>query len=222
MEGTQNIRSNRSLRKLYERKVNGVRIVVIFHLIGLAGLSFLPTKPYFLQLVPFHLWLMAFIVLLNHDGAKSKFLWFAGRVILAGWFIEYAGVHTGALFGQYIYGRTLGFKIAGVPVLMGINWLVLVYAAGVSMRKLNVRPVFLRVICSAALLVVLDFLIEPVAARLDYWHWAFNVAPLQNYTCWFAVSALFLFIFERFKFDKQSMVAPSILICQFIFFAALQ
>jgi putative membrane protein len=222
MEGSQNIKPHRSARSLYERELNGVWIVVIFHLVGLAGLYFAPTKPYFLHLVPFHLWLMALIVVFNHDYVNSKFLAFVCIIIAAGWLIEYAGVHTGNLFGDYTYGHTLGFRLSGIPVLIGINWFVLVYAAGVAMRKLKIWSMFLRIIGGATLLVVLDFLIEPVAMRLDYWHWDGNEAPLQNYACWFAVSAVLLFVFEQFKFTKQSMVAPSILICQFIFFAALQ
>jgi putative membrane protein len=90
------------------------------------------------------------------------------------------------------------------------------------MRKLKIKSMLLRVLSGAALLVILDFLIEPVAMRLDYWHWDGNEVPLQNYLCWFITAAALLLVFELFKFKKQSMVAPSILICQFIFFAALQ
>jgi putative membrane protein len=36
------------------------------------------------------------------------------------------------------------------------------------------------------------------------------------------VSAIFLLIFEQFKFKKQSIVAVILLVSQFIFFAALQ
>lgn len=222
MERTQNIKSNRLLHTLHQREIKSIRIVGLFHLVGLAGLYFLFTKPFFLPLVPFHLWLMGLIVLFNHDRLDSKFFWFAGTIILAGWLIEYAGVHTGYLFGDYIYGQTLGFSIGGVPIIMGINWFVLIYATGISMRKLKIRSPFLRVLFGALLLVILDLLIEPVAVRLDYWQWTYSGLQLQNYACWFVVSAIFLFVFERFKFAQQSMVAPSILICQFIFFAALQ
>lgn len=222
MERTQHIKSNRSRRNLYERDANFIRILVIFHLVGLIGLYLPPTKPYFLHLVPFHLWLMALIVLLSHDGIKSKFFLFAGLAALTGWLVEFAGVRTGALFGDYSYGHTLGLKIAGIPILMGVNWFVLIYAAGVAMCKLKIRSMFLRILGGATLLIILDFLIEPVAMRMDYWHWNGNEVPLQNYACWFVVSALLLFVFERFKFGRQSMVAPTMLICQFIFFAALQ
>lgn len=222
MERTQNLKPIRPVRGLYERETNTVRVIVIFHLVGFIGLYFLPTKPYFLHLVPVHLWLMMLLVFINHDEPDTKFLAFTGIVVLAGWLVEYGGVHTGSLFGNYTYGHTLGISILKVPLLMGINWFLLTYATGVSMRKLKIKPMILRILAGAVLLVILDFLIEPIAQRLDYWHWDGNEAPLQNYICWFVISAALLLVFELFKFKKQSMVAPSILICQFIFFAALQ
>ncbi|WP_214071937.1 carotenoid biosynthesis protein [Mucilaginibacter sp. dw_454] len=222
MERPEDIRSNRYLLALHERTANWVRIIVIFHLIGLAGLYFSPTKPYFLQLVPYHLLLMAVILIINHDRLNLKFLYFFVAIFIAGWLIEYFGVRTGQLFGDYSYGKTLGFSIKSIPVLMGINWFILIYSAAVSMQLLRIRSMLFRIFFGAGLLVVLDFLIEPVAARLNYWHWVDNEVPLQNYLCWFIVSAVLLFVFEQFKFKKQSMVGPAILICQFIFFALLQ
>lgn len=211
-----------SPRELHKREINTIRIIVLFHLIGLVGLYFLPTQPYFIKLVPFHLMLMTFIVFINHDELNLKFCSFFILIVPGGWLIEYAGVHSGRLFGIYYYGRTLGPAIKQVPVIMGFNWFLLIYAAGVSMRKLQINSMVARIFCGALLLVVLDFLIEPVAAQLDYWHWLNNETLMQNYYCWFIVSAIFLLIFEQFKFKNQSMVAPALLVCQFIFFAALQ
>jgi putative membrane protein len=222
MERPEDLRSNRYLRSLYERTANWVRVVVIFHLVGLAGLYFLPTKPYFLLLVPFHLLFMAVILVINHNRLNFKFLYFFMAMFIVGWLIEYFGVSTGQLFGDYSYGKTLGFGIKKIPLIMGITWFLLIYSAGVSMQLLRIRSMLFRIFCGASLLTILDFLIEPVAARLNYWHWADNEAPLQNYLCWFIISAILLFVFEQFRFRKQSMVGPAILICQFIFFALLQ
>ena len=43
-------------------------------------------------------------------------------------------------------------------------------------------------IFGAALMVALDFFIEPVAPVFDYWHWNAGFAPLRNYIDWFVVS----------------------------------
>ena len=39
---------------------------------------------------------------------------------------EAIGVNTGLLFGTYEYGANLGFKIFGVPLIIGVNWTVLI------------------------------------------------------------------------------------------------
>lgn len=222
MERPKDIKLFHSLRALHKRGLNAIRIIVIFHLTGLIGLYFLPTKPYFILLVPFHLILMTFILFINHDELNLKFFYFFFTIVLVGWLIEYIGVHTSLLFGAYYYGHTLGLSIKQVPVIMGFNWFILIYATGVSMRKLPINSMVARVFCGSLLLVILDVLIEPVANRLDYWHWLNKDMLIQNYCCWFIVSVIFLFVFEQFRFKKQSMVAPSLLVCQFIFFAALQ
>jgi len=90
------------------------------------------------------------------------------------------------------------------------------------MQLIRVKNIFTRVITGALILVLLDVLIEPVAMKFDYWHWAGNVIPIENYACWFLVSALMLYLFERFDFKKQSIVAPVFLLMQFLFFIVLR
>ena len=222
MERPKDIKSFHSPRALHDREINTVRIIVIFHLIGLIGLYLVPTRSYFILLVPFHLMLMTFILFINHDELNLKFCCFFLMIVMGGWLLEYIGVQTGQLFGAYYYGHTLGVSVKQVPVIMGFNWFMLIYAAGVSMRKLRINSLLARVLGGALLLVILDFLIEPVADQLDYWHWLNKEMLIQNYCCWFIAGAVFLLAFELFDFKKQSMVAPALLACQFIFFAALQ
>lgn len=222
MERPQDLKPGPPQRALYPNTARTVRLVIIFHLVGFIGLYLSVTRPYFLYLVPFHLLLMTVLLIISHNYFNTKFLCFFAGIFLAGWMVEYAGVHTGRLFGNYYYGHTLGLGIRQIPLTMGLNWFLLIYPAGVAMQFLRLRSMLLRVICGASLLVILDLLIEPVAARLDYWHWANHKAPLQNYACWFIISAVLLFVFEQMKFKKQLMVGPVILICQFIFFALLQ
>ena len=46
-------------------------------------------------------------------------------VYIITFFSEWIGVNYGWLFGSYVYGESLGFKIGGVPLLIGANWLLL-------------------------------------------------------------------------------------------------
>ena len=46
-------------------------------------------------------------------------------IFLIGMFSEFIGVNYGVIFGEYIYGNNLGFKLFGVPFLIGLNWVIL-------------------------------------------------------------------------------------------------
>jgi putative membrane protein len=142
-------------------------------------------------------------------------------IFIIGFAAEWIGVHKGWLFGSYTYGETLGTKVDGIPLTIGVVWFLLIYSTGVLMQYSRIKYVLIRVIVGAGVLVGLDMLIEPIAVRFDYWHWANNIIPDKNYICWFFLSVFMLLIFEIFKFKRQNIVGIVLLIAQFIFFAAL-
>ncbi len=198
-----------------------VRLIILFHLVGIAGLSIPEAKPFFLMLVPYHLLLMTGILFFTHDRFSAKFILFFLLVFTIGFAIEWAGVHTGQLFGNYTYGPTLGFGVDGIPLIMGVNWFLLVYSVGVTLQYSGIKHLALRVLSGALLLVLLDVVIEPTAIKFNYWHWGGGAVPINNYICWFILSSILLFVFELFRFKKQSIVGVVLLISQFIFFIAL-
>lgn len=196
-------------------------IIVLFHLVGLIGLSLSATRPLFLQIVPFHLLLMLFIVVFGHKKLSSNFGIFLLIIFWLGFLAEWVGVHKGWLFGNYAYDSTLGLKLSGIPLMIGVNWFLLIYATGVAMQRSRLKSTFFRVTTGAILLVLLDVLIEPIAIQFNYWHWNSPAIPLKNYVCWFLVSVMMLYIFELFSFKKQSIAAPVLLITQFVFFGLM-
>lgn len=198
-----------------------VRLVIIFHLVGIVGLSIPATRSLFLALVPYHLLLMMGVLFFTHDKFAVKFVLFFLLIFTAGFAVEWAGVHTGRLFGNYAYGPTLGYGIDGIPLIMGINWFLLVYSVGVTLQYSGLKNMPLRILAGALILVLLDVVIEPVAIKFNYWHWAGGEAPVNNYICWFVLGAILLLVFELFRFKKQSIVGMVLLISQFIFFVAL-
>lgn len=214
MEGSEDIKDKRTAA--------AIKMIVIFHLIGLAGLLLTATRPLFLQLVPYHLLLMTLVLFFTHQPFNKKFTSFFLLIFIVGFTVEWIGVHTGKLFGSYNYGPTLGLQLDGIPVIMGVNWFLLIYSVGVSLQYLSIKAIWLRILIGAIILVLLDLLIEPVAIRLNYWHWVDNTIPFTNYSCWFIISAVLLLVFELLRFKKQSIVAVILLASQFIFFAALQ
>lgn len=212
MERPQNLNINPRL---------AIGIIILFHLVGLVGLSVPASRALFLQIVPYHLLLMVLVIFLNHKSISSRFGIFGLILFFSGFAVEWIGVHTGWLFGNYSYGNTLGYKVLSIPLMIGVNWFLLIYATGVAMQRSRVKSAFFRVIEGALILVILDVLIEPVAIKFNYWHWFRGTIPLKNYICWFLVSSVLLYVFERFDFKKQSMAAPVLLITEFMFFGLL-
>ncbi len=194
---------------------------MLFHIVGLIGFLVPFLRPFFLKIVPFHLLLMLFLVLINHHGRILKLLLFASVIILAGFAAEWIGVHKHWLFGDYFYGSTLGFKLSGIPLMIGVNWFLLIYSASVLLQKLSIKTVWLKLVLGSVLLVLLDLLIEPIAMRFDYWHWLTGFVPVKNYIGWAMVSLCLLAVFQQFKFRFQNWVAPVLLLTQFLFFAVL-
>lgn len=200
-------------------------IIILFHAVGLAGFAIDTLQQFFLQIVPFHLLLMLAVVFLSHQDIDPKFVLFIIVVPLLAFAVEWVGVHEHVIFGDYIYGQTLGYKWNGVPLIIAVNWFLLVYSTGTLMQNVHLPGVIARVITGAFIMMVLDVFIEPSATRYDYWHWQtpgeYLTAPISNYLSWFAVSAVTLGIFEAFRFKKQNAVGAVLLLAQFVFFILL-
>lgn len=195
-------------------------IIILFHFVGLYGFLNPELSDFFIKLVPFHLFLMLLLLIVSgYDGSRN-FLVFALVVYSAGFLVEVAGVNTGLIFGSYTYGQTLGIQLWQTPLLIGANWLILVYTTGVLISVYNLNK-YVRAFLGAAVLVGIDVLIEPVAIKYDYWNWTGGTIPLQNYMGWFVVSfAMFLF-FEKMNFRKQNSSAIVLFVAQLCFFIIL-
>ena len=199
-------------------------ILSLMYIVGFIGLRIPLTQEYFKVLSPFNLWASLILLLLFHQDFQPKFILFAIITFLVGFFIEVIGVHTGVIFGEYQYGQTLGIKLFEVPIVIGANWLILVYCSGVIVEhffqnlKSSISGKIILSIIAACLMVGLDLLIEPVAIRLDFWQWSFNKIPVQNYLGWLAVSLVLQFYFINSKFLKNNLLAPLLFCLQLLFF----
>ncbi|QNF35775.1 carotenoid biosynthesis protein [Adhaeribacter swui] len=178
-------------------------------------------QSYFLKLVPFNLLLTNSILFFFHRDYSRPFGLFALVVFLVGFFAEVIGIHTALLFGHYSYGASLGWQLFRVPVIIGLNWLMLVYTSGHLVNYLPQLPWWLRSILAAFLMVALDYFIEPVAVALDFWSWQSGEIPVSNFTGWFGVALLLQGYFQKSDFLKNNTLAPFVFLLQFLFFTAL-
>ncbi len=194
-------------------------ILVVIHVAGIIGLQ-TEYKDLFLMCTPFNLLLSIGLLFWNHNDFSKSFFIFSVLIFSTGYLVEVAGVKTGMIFGHYSYGKTLGFKLLDVPVIIGINWLMLIYIIGVVFNKLNINGLF-RSIFGAAALTTLDFFIEVVAIKYDFWKWSNYTPPFQNFVAWFIVSFILLLLFNSMNFKKDNKLAQGLFIIQLVFFITL-
>ncbi|GGI28869.1 carotenoid biosynthesis protein [Pedobacter mendelii] len=198
-----------------------VAIIVIFHLVGLLGFLIPTAQPYFIRMVPFHLLLMFFVIIFSYNGDIKRLLLFVSGVFICGFLVEVLGVKTGKIFGSYYYGTTLGFKIATVPLLMGVNWVLLIFSAGQMIKSLKIRNGIVASLLGGLCLITFDFFLEPIAMKFDYWHWDWHEIPLQNYVAWFIVSVILLKFYYALGLKQQKYIGTTMYVSQLIFFVVL-
>ena len=141
-------------------------------------------------------------------------------VFLVAFVVELIGVKTGTIFGQYYYGDSLGIKLMETPLIIGLNWLMLVYITSSITWKL-VRQPFVQITIAALLMVVYDFVLEHVAPRLDMWDWNNDLIPVKNYLAWFILAFIFHVLFRAFKLKTKNSLAIFMFLCQTLFFLIL-
>ena len=213
-------------------------IALLFHVSGLIGILYTQQKDWFIQHTALNLLLMAVLLFITQQQKNLQFFLFFGITFIAGFCVELIGVNTAALFGNYNYGEALGPKFFGVPLVIGINWFIIIYCAGVATQfyedrilrsikekglTITARMQLISFITDAALLAVFfDWLIEPVAVKLGYWRWEKESVPVYNYICWLIISALLLWFFRKLKFNRHNIFAVHLLIIQLLFFFVLR
>lgn len=194
-------------------------LFVIYYSVGVIGLSWSVTQELFITLMPVSLILSSAILLFFHDQWRIKHIVVFILIALAGYLVEVLGVQTGQVFGSYSYGRALGLKLAGTPLLIGLNWLMLTYCVYAILEHTKLFwP--MKVLSASALMVLYDIVMEPVAIRLDMWSWGGPI-PMQNYQAWFIISMIFLTLMHLSRIQTRNRVAAWLLGTQFMFFLLL-
>jgi len=184
----------------------------------LAGIVFYAVGVYdVIKLTP--LYLIGTMVLLGVYLKHEKHLWYIwASAGVIGFVAEMYGVHTGRLFGSYVYGDILGPKLYGVPLLVGLLWaLVSCVIWSTLPEKLGLKRVFLL----ATIATIYDVALEHFATRFGLWSWQGSI-PLSNGVGWFAVSLCIGLVLHIKKWRlSRTTLAILILPLQTIFFVIL-
>jgi putative membrane protein len=191
-------------------------VLVIFYTVGMFGITGAHPEKF----VPLS-WLILLIsvamIVLPMEKLSSGEAVVMFAIMVLGFIVEVIGVMTGALFGEYHYGASLGWKFYDVPLVIGVNWLIMVFAAH-AVAGIFFSHWLLLSLSSALLMVGMDYLIEPVAMQLDFWQWKDDVVPFRNYAAWFVFGFLFQLMFTKAIRPGRNAVAILLYALMALFF----
>ncbi|EFC73145.1 carotenoid biosynthesis protein [Prevotella melaninogenica] len=198
-----------------------VVLVMAFYTYGAFGLTRGETRELYTSLTPLVLLSSLFILCIYDRSPKHiKALIYILSVVIVSFSVEFLGVATGVIFGEYGYGTSLGPKIAGTPLLIGINWIFLVYATAAIQAPLG-RGVITTIVIPTLLMLGYDAIMEQVAPMMQMWSWEGGSVPLQNYLVWGALAGLFHTVKYWLRIDFRNRIAPFIFFIQILFFSII-
>jgi uncharacterized membrane protein len=191
--------------------------IAIVYTVGFVGFLIPNIRQDWANLTAFSL-IVSIVVLVLHHQPKSKSFYFSLFLVgFLGYIIEVIGVKTGILFGEYSYGNKLGFKLFEVPIILGINWALLLYTTQYFARKFYSKALSIAILGSF-LMVGIDFLIEPFAIYFGLWTWEKVHVPIQNYVMWWLASFVLHLLFGLYNVSIKNTISNFILATLVVFF----
>lgn len=179
-------------------------VLIIFHVVGLILFA---TDPNASRLSYVTL-LISGAALIIDEGINLRKAAVLSSIFVLGYSVELIGIKTGFFFGEYSYDTALGSKFLGVPLIIGLNWVIIVAASSSIIKYFIKKPLILQALLAAALCTLLDFIIEPVAISYNFWTWTDGTIPFYNYLCWFGFSFLFstMYLYRNKEINKTGII----------------
>jgi uncharacterized membrane protein len=178
------------------------------------------TRDLFISSIPATLLLVIAIVFAFHKEWNKKTVLVFSSIATMAFVLELIGVSTGYPFGNYQYDRGLGWMLYETPLIIGLNWLFLVYAShGIAKKFTNNKTVI--ILLGASLMLGYDLILEAVAPIMQMWHFTTAYPPIQNFLSWFVVSAIFHSILVVTKMNVINYPARMLFIIQMGFFGLI-
>jgi putative membrane protein len=197
-----------------------ISILVVLYSVGVFGILTPQYRNMFLSLSDVNLYISFFILIFARKRKVGSWYLFIAFTFLVGMAVEWVGVHTGYLFGNYEYGQNLGRKFDGIPYVIGCNWALIVVSSATLakhfFRRSDLTPFF-----AAIIMVILDLFMEPVAISSDFWSWTDGYIPIYNYVCWFIVGLVLQLIYHFFKLNESNKVNDTLFVIMTLFFIIL-
>lgn len=197
-----------------------ISFLILFYSVGILLFLIGGTRSLFILLTPYSLILSFGAVLVFQKEISGK-LAIAFLVVFAGTLIiEIIGVNTGVLFGNYVYGNALGIMIFNTPILIGLNWLILIYCTAAIVNhffKKKVTKIFL----GSFMMVGYDLLLEYVAPVMQMWTWDTRYPGIRNFMMWFIVAMVLHIFFQAINLRIENKPARYLFLIQILFFCII-
>lgn len=213
------------------RRDEGVATVLaVFYAVGIVGHGPELTSAMMALLTPSVLLVTGLVVAVpfwRQAGTGGR-LWLV-LTYLVTYLLEVVGVATGDVFGAYEYGAVLGFQLFDVPLIIGFNWVLVILGFLRGGKEITDRfdrlprigKLLLETLGPAAAAVLFDYIMEPIAIRLEYWVWDGVEVPLQNYLAWFLIALLASAAFKILRIDFSTRLPLYYTLIQLLFFLGL-
>ena len=203
------------------KKNISIFIIWLVHISGFLGMLFYELD-FFAGFTSVNLFVMSIILFLNFKLNSWRQILSILSIFLIGMITESLGVNYGLIFGEYEYGNNLGFKLFDVPFLIGINWIILtVISANIASFLTKNKNILLTVIIGALLMLAMDFVMEPIAPKLDMWRFKNLIVPPSNYIGWLIIGLLTQTIYNLLFREKEIIVSINLYSAFFLFFSFL-
>lgn len=198
-----------------------VIFIYIFFTAGVIWHLWNPTRSLMLKITPYGLLFVSLIILYPYikDKRRRLLIWII-VTYTATLLLEIIGVKSGIIFGEYSYGAVLGPKILDVPILIGLNWVVIILGAVIIAKSFTGNHLFSSLI-TGVLAVIFDLALEPAASKLGYWVWLQGDIPFQNYLAWFLIAFSAALFFNQLNIRLIKTLPKHYFYAQVIFFIGL-
>ncbi len=195
-------------------------LLVVFHLVGIIGLHSAHYSFWFERIAWLNMLVSFILVASMYRSWQGLHVLFIAAGVAISLACEIIGVQKGILFGSYHYEKIAGPWLWGVPIVIGINWVLLTICSGTLMSALF-HSSWARVLSAAVLMVLIDILLESFAIHHHLWVWhQDNVPPLLNFVTWGAVSVVLQLLYTALWRDGGNKVAIIYLLVLFVFLLA--
>tara|TARA_B110000459_G_scaffold200652_1_gene249586 strand:- start:3546 stop:4172 length:627 start_codon:yes stop_codon:yes gene_type:complete len=197
-----------------------IAVLAIWHLVGIIGFH---SDFFYLFsiLTPLNM-MLSFWVLYVTSKKSEKLKAILLLTYFIGLAVEVIGINTGIPFGTYVYLEGLGPKIMDTPWVMGLNWVVVSWAAVQCASYFSTQSKLYKWAISIVIMLIIDLVMEPVAPDLRMWIFAGSGPGLMNYLGWALTSAVIQILLVREVDNHKNHTALAIILLQIIFFSSFQ